>query len=90
MLLNMNPIFKKILEAKQGHYVHALEVSNIYELESILESLFNEYINEYDIETIIDFCTTLEIYYFDDENENEFDENEVYNFNITEFLKSLE
>lgn len=85
----MNPIYQEILEARNGHYVHALEVSNVYELESILESLFNEYINEYDIETIIDFCTTLEIYYFDSENENEVDENEVYNFDITEFLNNL-
>lgn len=85
----MNPIYQEILDARNGHYVHALEVSNVYELESILESLFNEYINKYDIETIIEFCNTLSIYYFDDENENEVDENEVYDFNVTEFLKSL-
>ena len=85
----MNQIYKEILDARNGIYVHVLEVSNVYELESILESLFNEYIDKYSIETLIDFCTTLEIYYFDDENENEVDENEVYNFNVTEFLKSL-
>ena len=85
----MNPIYQEILDARNGHYVHALEVSNIYELESILESLFDEYIDKYSIEVLIDFCNTLEIYYFDDENENEIDENEVYNFNVTEFLKSL-
>ena len=85
----MNPIYKEILDARKGHYVYALEVSNVYELESILESLFNEYIDKYSIEVLIDFCSTLEIYYFDDENENEVDENEVYNFNVTEFLKSL-
>ena len=85
----MNPIYQEILDARNGHYVHALEVSNIYELESILESLFDEYIDKYSIEVLIDFCNTLEIYYFDDENENEIDENEVYNFNVTEFLQNL-
>ena len=85
----MNSIYQEILDARNGHYIHALEVSNIYELESILESLFNEYINKYSIETIIEFCNTLSIYYFDGENENEFDENEVYNFDVSEFLKSL-
>ena len=85
----MNPIYQEILEARNYHYVHALEVSNVYELESILESLFNEYVNKYDIETIIEFCNTLDVYYFDDENENEVDENGVYNFDVTEFLKSL-
>ena len=85
----MNPIYQEILDARNGHYTHVLEVSNVYELESILESLFNEYIDKYSIEVLIDFCSTLEIYYFDDENENEIDENEVYNFNVTEFLKSL-
>ena len=85
----MNPIYQEILDAKNGHYVHALEVSNVYELESILESLFDEYIDKYSIETIIDFCDTLLIYYFDEENENEVDENEVYNFDVTEFLQNL-
>lgn len=80
----MNPIYQKILDVRNGHYVHALEVSNVYELESILESLFNEYIDEYSIETIIDFCNTLSIYCVDDENENE-----VYNFDVTEFLQNL-
>ena len=80
----MNPIYQEILDARNGHYVHALEVSNVYELESILESLFDEYIDKYSIEVLIDFCNTLEIYYFDDENENE-----IYNFNVTEFLQNL-
>ena len=85
----MNPIYQEILDVRNGHYIHVLEVSNVYELESICESLFNEYIDKYSIEVLIDFCSTLKIYYFDDENENEIDENEVYNFNVTEFLKSL-
>ena len=85
----MNPIYQEILDIRNGHYIHVLEVSNVYELESICESLFNEYIDKYSIEVLIDFCSTLKIYYFDDENENEIDENEVYNFNVTEFLKSL-
>jgi hypothetical protein len=85
----MNPIFQEILDARNGHYVHALEVSNVYELESILESLHNEFSDKYGIEVLIDFCSTLEIYYFDSENENEIDENEVCNFNVTEFLESL-
>ena len=80
----MNPIYQEILGARKGHYVHALEVSNVYELESILESLFNEYIDKYSIETIIYFCNTLSIYCFDEENENE-----VYNFDVTEFLQNL-
>ena len=85
----MNPIYQEILDARKGHYVHALEVSNVYELESILESLFDEYIDKYSIETVIDFCNTLSIYYFDEGNENEVDENEVYNFDVTEFLQNL-
>ncbi len=85
----MNPIYQEILDARNGQYVHALEVSNVYELESIFESLFDEYIDKYGIEVLIDFCNTLEIYYFDDENENEIDENEVYSFNVTGFLESL-
>ena len=67
----MNPIYQEILDARNGHYIHVLEVSNVYELESICESLFNEYIDKYSIAVLIDICSTLKIYYFDDENENE-------------------
>ena len=85
----MNPIYQEILDARNGYYIHVLEVNHVYELKSVCESLFNEYIDKYSIEVLIDFCSTLKIYYFDDENENEINENEVYNFNVTEFLKSL-
>lgn len=80
----MNPIIELILEKREGHYVHALEVYDVYELESFLDSFYSEFIYEFNIETIIDFCATLSIYCLSDENENE-----VYNFNITNYLKNL-
>ena len=80
----MNPILETILESRKWHYVHALEVNDVYELESFLDNFYSEFILEFDIEIIIDFCTSLSIYCLEENNEEE-----VYDFNITNYLKSL-
>jgi len=89
----MNKILEFVLQARQGHYVHALEVSDVYELESCLESLYSEFVEEYGLPELIDFCTSLELYCLDDddlsEELNSLKGEQVYNFNIEEFLNNL-
>lgn len=80
----MNAILSMILDKREGHYVHALEVSDVYELQSCIESLYNELIDEYSIDVFIDFITSMELYCLEDENEDE-----VYNFDIVSFIKSI-
>ena len=92
----MNPILERIIKARQGQYCHALEVTYTYELESIVEAIINEYsedlynglITEKDV---IDFFTTMSIYYLDDDELSDDDnlllENEVYSFNFTDYIK---
>ena len=80
----MNKILEMIIEKRNGIYVHALEVSDVYELQSCIDSLYDELIEEYDLETFIDFITTLELYCTDEANEEE-----VYDFNITDYINSL-
>ena len=81
----MNVILNKIIEERKGMYVHALEVSNLYELESIIENLYAEFIEEFTTTEIIEFFESIELYCLEDSEEEE----EVYNFNITEFINNL-
>ena len=37
----MNPILANILESRKGHYVHAIEANDVYELQSSIDSLYN-------------------------------------------------
>jgi len=79
----MNAILEMIIDKRNGMYVHALEVNDVYELESAIESLYDELVEEYGINTFIDFITSTSIYCLDPNDEN------VYNFNIVEFINNL-
>ena len=79
----INPIIEEFC-ANRINYCHALEVNNVFELESIFCDLYQNFINKYSIEIIINFCETLSIYCLDDDNEEE-----VYSFNISEFIQNL-
>jgi hypothetical protein len=80
----MNAILNKIIEERKGMYVHALEVSDLCELESIIEILYTEFIEDFKINEIIEFFESISLYCLE-----ESEEEEVYNFNITEFINNL-
>ena len=71
----MNAILDKVIEQRNGHYCHVLEVSDVHELESILEQIVDSFSNEFSDEEIQEFIDTLEIYCLDESNEDE-----VYNY----------
>ena len=80
----MNKIIQNILESRKGHYVHALEVEEVYELQNVIEQIYSDYIDLYQVEEIKDFFQSISLYCLNDENEGE-----VYNFNINLFIDSL-
>jgi hypothetical protein len=80
----MNAILETILSARKGMYCHALEVNDVYELQSVIDALYDEFINDYDVKTLIDFITSLELYCLCETNEGE-----VYNFSVEEYINSL-
>ena len=84
----MNRILNKILKERQGHYVHALEVETVYELEQITETLYHELKESFFHNEIIDFLSTMDIYYLA-EVEIPKEEKEIYNFNIEEHIKNI-
>jgi hypothetical protein len=38
----MNALLNKVYRAKNGHYCHVVEVSTVYDLENIAESILSE------------------------------------------------
>jgi hypothetical protein len=71
----MNAIVNKLIEKRNGHYCHVLEVSDVYELKSILEQIVNEFSDEFSDEEIQEFIDTLTVYCLDETQESE-----VYNY----------
>jgi len=80
----MNAILEIITDNRNGMYVHALEVNDVYELENAIECIYDEFIETQTKETIIEFFNTMDLYCLEDENEDE-----IFNFNITEFINNL-
>jgi hypothetical protein len=80
----MNAILETILKDRNGMYVHALEINDVYELESCIDSLYDEFIEDYSKETFIDFITSMSLYCLDETNEDK-----VYDFNIIEYINNL-
>lgn len=88
---NTNKLFNKIVEERKGHYLHAIEVNNIYDIENIIESIFQSYESEEITEVdILNFFNSIEIYFLEDEEateeENRKNESEVYNFNFKDYI----
>ena len=80
----MNPIVESIIEKRNGHYVHAIEVNNVDELTSCLENLIEELINDWKKTQIIEFIETLQIYCLMEKNEDD-----VYDFDINNYTKDI-
>ena len=80
----MNKILEYIIEQRKGHYCHALEVHEAYELESIAEGLINELGDKYTELEYIEFFESMSIYYLGEDSTKE---QEVYNFNFKEYIE---
>lgn len=85
----MNAIVENLTEQRNGHYVHALELSSAYELESVIETLCSEFIEQYTKEEIVDFFCSMSIYYYTDEEPNEDDEIQLYNCNVKSLVEDI-
>ena len=87
----MNRIIDKIIKQKNGRYCHVLELGSVYELECCIEQLYSEFKEDYFKEEIIDFFETMQIYYYKEDSEEEcnIEEEELYNFNIANFINDM-
>ena len=71
-----------IIKNRSGHYCHALEVNDTYELDCIVEQIMADFPdlpkNEY-----LDFFQSMEVYALNEENENE-----IFNYDFNDFIEN--
>ena len=79
----MNKILSEVLKQRKGHYCHALEVTDVYDLQAIIESIVGEFF-VYGSAEIIDFLQSAELYCLNDDKEEE-----VFNFDISAYVHEL-
>ena len=75
-----NPLLTEVIEARNGHYCHALEVNDVYELEGVVEGVI-ESSPDHTEATYIEFFNSIELYCLNDENEEE-----VLCFDFADFI----
>lgn len=79
-----NSILEYMIEQRSGRYVHALEVNDSYELESVIENFISELQYTFTANDFKDFFSTIELYCLNDEYEDD-----VYNFDMDSFIDEL-
>jgi len=85
----VSKILEKIITRRKGHYVHALEVQNVYELEFVIDELVREFKEEYTKKDILDFFVGMSIYYLEPEaGADEKEEYKIYQFNIENYINN--
>jgi hypothetical protein len=80
----MNKLLSEVIESRKGHYCHCVEVDSVYELESVAEGIIQDFEHKYDEAVIIEFLSSLQVYYLGDCEETE---NAVYDFSFNEYCK---
>lgn len=73
-----------MLGQRDGHYVHALEVNDAYELGSTIENFVGELQDTFTVNDFKEFFSTIELYCLIDEYEDD-----VYNFDIDSYIDEL-
>ena len=83
----MNKLLNHIIEERNGHYCHALELANYYEYENIIEQIVSEYKDSFTTEEIIDFFNSIDLYYYTgEEPEYKEEEEQLYNFDYIQCI----
>jgi len=78
-------IIDTIIKARNGHYVHAVEVETAsdLDLEGLSDSIYDEFARTHTKEEIIEFLSTLQIYVLDDSKSDD------RYFDFKEYIESL-
>ena len=84
-------ILDYIIEQRKGHYCHALELTDVYDLECVIESLIMDLGEQFSLQDYLDFFNSIEIYFVaDDDSTSEWNddtEQRLYDADISELVK---
>ena len=85
-----NRLLDHIISERKGHYCHALELTNAYNYECVIESIVGEFSNDFTQDEIISFFNTIEIYFIaDDDSTSEWNddaEQQLYDFDYAQCI----
>lgn len=84
-MVELNKILRKCIESRNGNYVHAIEVEYSDDIFYCIEAIALEFPDE-PKEVIMDFFESMAIYSL---SENEFEEDLIYNFDITKAIEEI-
>jgi hypothetical protein len=79
-----NTLLNEVIETRNGHYCHAFEAEEVYQLKSLAEAVFEENEEKHGFKACLEFLESLEIICTEEENEEE-----IYSFDFFEYIKSL-
>ena len=79
----LNPIFEYCVKSRNGRYCHVLEVYNVEEYKNAIEAIYSEH-EKLGKGAVYNFFDTMQIYCTEEENEEE-----VYSFDLAEFIEEL-
>lgn len=86
----MKTILDTIIEARNGHYCHAFEATYAYELESIADSICDEFLESHGKQAVIDFLSSASVYFLENDEHigatNEELENALYAFSFATYI----
>ena len=67
---NINRLLDHVIQERNGHYCHVLELDSSYAYECVIEQIVTEYKDEFSRNDIIRFFDSIEVIYY---IENEYD-----------------
>lgn len=86
-------ILDYMIEQRKGHYCHALELTDVYDLEYVIESFIMDLGDKFSLQDYLDFFNSIEIYFVADECStsewNDDTEQQIYDADISELVRSI-
>lgn len=84
-------ILDYMINQRKGHYCHVLELTDVYDLECVIESLIKELGGQFTLDEYLAFFNSIEVYFLADECStsewNDATECELYEADIGELVR---
>lgn len=84
-------ILDYMIKQRNGHYCHVLELTDVYDLECVIESFIMDLGEQFTLGEYLDFFNSIEIYFIADDTltseQNDAIECELYDADISELVK---
>ena len=88
----MNRLLEDIIVQRGGHYCHCIEVSSMYDIESVISAVLGSYGDQYTETEYIEFFDSIQVIYMNEDEEeeglySEEVERDVYSFDMRGYIQ---